>query len=51
MFYELVYSSTPWESRTEKELINKMMSQPLKIGQEINQRLREVLEGCLKIQV
>ena len=51
MFYELLFGVSPWHSRTEKELINKMTKDPLVVPSASTPEFRQFLEGCLSIDV
>jgi serine/threonine protein kinase len=51
LFYEILCGHTPWESRSEKELITKMAKTPLVFPNSLSESLKEMLEGCLAINI
>lgn len=49
LFYEMLFDRTPWESRTEKDLISKMSKNAVQFPFEIPSSLKKMLLGCLTI--
>jgi serine/threonine protein kinase len=51
LIYEILYCHAPWESRSEKELIAKMTKNPLTFDHEIPLNQKEMIQGCLAIDL
>lgn len=51
MLYELLHGETPWECRTENELIDKMTRIPVKFKETItiSKDIKEFIKKCLEV--
>lgn len=51
MIYELLHGETPWECKTEKELMDKMVKVPVKFRDAIpvSQDLKYFIRRCLEV--
>ena len=52
LLYEMLCACTPWESRTEKDLIRKMTSLPFKIPEkvELSTHLKSILSQLCAVE-
>lgn len=51
MFYELLHGCTPWlNCRTEKDLLQKMLSQRAEFKVKVAKELEEFIMGCLEVE-
>lgn len=46
MIFELLHGETPWECKTEKELMDKMVKDPVNFRESLN--LSEGMKGFIK---
>lgn len=51
MIFELLHGETPWECRTEKELMDKMIRIPVKFRDSLNisTEMKSFIKKCLEI--
>lgn len=51
MVFELLHGETPWECRTEKELIDKMVRLPVKFSEtlKLTPQTRQFIQKCLDV--
>jgi serine/threonine protein kinase len=51
MIYELLHGETPWECKTESELIDKMTRIPVKFKEHINltKETKDFIRKCLEV--
>lgn len=51
MAYELLHGETPWECKTEKELIDKMTRIPVRFREslKISEPLKDFIKKCLEV--
>lgn len=51
MAYEMLHGDTPWQCKTEKELIEKMVKIPVKFRDslKISSDLKDFIRKCLEI--
>lgn len=49
IFFEMVFGKSPWECKSESELISRMMREPLKFPTQISPALTTLLQGCLAV--
>jgi serine/threonine protein kinase len=51
MIYEMLHGETPWECRTESELIDKMTKLPVKFKEtvSVSKEVKEFIRKCLEI--
>lgn len=51
MIYEMLHGETPWECRTESELMDKMTRVPVKFRETLNisQEIRDFIKKCLEV--
>lgn len=48
MLYEMLTGKTPWDCRTEKELLDKISRVPADIPVSFPEDVREFIRGCLQ---
>lgn len=51
MIYELLHGETPWECKTEKELMDKMVKVPVKFRDSLNltEPMKQFIKKCLEV--
>lgn len=51
MIYEMLHGETPWECRTENELIDKMTRVPVKFKEtvSVSKEVKDFIRKCLEI--
>lgn len=51
MVYELLHGETPWECKTEKELMEKMVRIPVKFRESLNisNEMKQFIRKCLEV--
>lgn len=51
MVYELLHGETPWDCRTETELVDKMTKIPVKFKESLNlsKEMKEFIRKCLEV--
>jgi hypothetical protein len=51
MIYELLHGETPWECKTEKELMDKMVTVPLTFREALNlsEGMKLFIKKCLEV--
>jgi mitogen-activated protein kinase kinase len=51
MVYELLHGETPWECKTEKELMEKMIRVPVKMRDNLNlsEPMKQFVKKCLEV--
>lgn len=51
MIFEMLHGETPWECRTESELIEKMTRVPVKFRENlgISQEIKDFIKKCLEV--
>ena len=51
MIYEMLHGETPWECKTESELIDKMTKLPVKFKETVavSKEVKEFIRKCLEI--
>jgi serine/threonine protein kinase len=51
MLYELLHGETPWECKTEKELIEKMIRVPVRMRESLNlsEEMKQFVRKCLEV--
>jgi serine/threonine protein kinase len=47
MLYEMVHGKAPWESTSEKELLEKINKQNYQIGRNLSEDLKDFIRKCL----
>ena len=49
MIYELLHGDTPWECRTEHELIDKMVRVPVSFKVTVSDSVKAFIKKCLEV--
>ena len=49
MLYELLHGETPWECRTEHELMDKMVKVPVTFKVAVSDELKTFIKSCLEV--
>jgi serine/threonine protein kinase len=52
MIYELLHGETPWECKTEKELMDKMVKDPVTFRESLNlsEGMKSFIKKCLEVK-
>ena len=52
MIYELLHGETPWECKTEKELMDKMVKDPVTFRESLNlsDGMKSFIKKCLEVK-
>jgi serine/threonine protein kinase len=52
ILYELLHGETPWECRTERELMDKMVRVPLRFKENVklSKEMKEFIGKCLEVK-
>lgn len=49
IIYELLHGETPWECKTEKELMEKISRVPVSFKSTISDELKDFIKRCLEV--
>lgn len=49
LFYELLFGRSPWECRSEKELVKKLVEEPIQFPKQLSAGVTALIQGCLAI--
>lgn len=49
IIYELLHGETPWECKTEKELMDKMVRVPVTFTVKVSEELKNFIKKCLEV--
>lgn len=49
LLYELLHGETPWECKTEKELMDKIVRVPVTFTVKASEDLKNFIKSCLEV--